>query len=58
MIIISNHPRQTRRTRACKDRNNAKDIDENPDKIKDDANYEQVENELLSLYLKCMKHNL
>ena len=48
MIIISNHRRQTRRTRACKDRNNAKDIDENPDKIKDDANYEQVENELLS----------
>jgi hypothetical protein len=48
MIIISNHRRQTQRTRACKDRNNAKDIDENPDKIKDDANYEQVENELLS----------
>jgi hypothetical protein len=28
-----------------KDRNNSKDIYENPDKIKDDANYEQVENE-------------
>ena len=28
-----------------KDRNNSKDIYENPDKIQDDANYEQVENE-------------
>jgi uncharacterized membrane protein YgaE (UPF0421/DUF939 family) len=28
-----------------KDRNNSKDICENPDKIQDDANYEQVENE-------------
>ena len=28
-----------------KDRNNSKDIYENPDKIQDDANYEEVENE-------------
>jgi biopolymer transport protein ExbB/TolQ len=28
-----------------RDRNNSKDIYENPDKIQDDANYEQVENE-------------
>ena len=28
-----------------KDRNNSKDIYENPDKVKDDGNYEQVEDE-------------
>jgi hypothetical protein len=44
---------QNRRSKSSKanpenksrERNNSKDIYENPDKIQDDANYEQVENE-------------
>jgi hypothetical protein len=52
-VIIAYFIYQIRRLKSSKanpenknkDRNNSKDIYENPDKIKDDANYEQVENE-------------
>ena len=53
VINISYFIYQNRRPKSTKanpenksrDRNNSKDIYENPDKIQDDANYEQVENE-------------
>jgi flagellar basal body-associated protein FliL len=52
-VIIAYFIYQNRRLKSSasnpenksKDRNNSKDIYENPDKIQDDANYEQVENE-------------
>jgi hypothetical protein len=52
-VIIAYLTYQNRRPKSLKanpenkskDRNNSKDIYENPDKIQDDANYEQVENE-------------
>ena len=52
-VIIAYLTYQNRRLKSSKanpenksrDRNNSKDIYENPDKIQDDANYEQVENE-------------
>jgi uncharacterized membrane protein (DUF106 family) len=53
LLIIAYLTYQNRRLKSLKanpenkskDRNNAKDIYENPDKIQDEANYEQVENE-------------
>jgi hypothetical protein len=52
-VIIAYLTYQNRRPKSLKanpddksrDRNNSKDIYENPDKIKDDANYEDVESE-------------
>ena len=50
-FIYQNHQRQIIKSskanpeKKSRDRNNSKDIYENPDKIQDDANYEQVENE-------------
>jgi uncharacterized membrane protein len=53
LVIVAYFIYQSRRFKSSKanpenkseDRNNSKDICENPDKIQDDANYEQVENE-------------
>jgi Na+-transporting methylmalonyl-CoA/oxaloacetate decarboxylase gamma subunit len=53
LVILAYFIYQIRRLKSSKanpenksrDRNNSKDIYENPDKIQDDANYEQVENE-------------
>ena len=53
LVIIAYLTYQNRRPKSLKanpedksrDRNNSKDIYENPDKIKDDANYEDVESE-------------
>ena len=53
LVILAYFIYQNRRLKSSKanpenkskDRNNSKDIYENPDKIQDDANYEQVENE-------------
>ena len=53
LVILTYFIYQNRRLKSSKanpenksrDRNNSKDIYENPDKIQDDANYEQVENE-------------
>ena len=47
-LIYQNRRRKSSKANPenkCRDRNNSKDIYENPDKIKDDANYEEVENE-------------
>jgi Na+-transporting methylmalonyl-CoA/oxaloacetate decarboxylase gamma subunit len=53
LVILAYFIYQIRRLKSLKanpenksrDRNNSKDIYENPDKIKDDANYEDVESE-------------
>ena len=53
LVILAFFIYQNRRLKSSKanpenkskDRNNSKDICENPDKIQDNANYEQVENE-------------
>ena len=37
--------KENRADNKSKERNDSKDIYENPDKVKDDANYEQVKNE-------------
>ena len=47
-LIYQNRRRKSSKANPenkSKDRNNSKDIYENPDKIQDDANYEEVENE-------------
>ena len=52
-VILAYYIYQIRRLKSSKanpenkdkERNNSKDIYENPDKVKDDGNYEQVENE-------------
>ena len=47
-LIFQNRRRKSSKANPenkSKDRNNSKDIYENPDKVQDDANYEEVENE-------------